>query len=259
MVVNWRAGEAAGQAGSAHPRRGRANQVLIAEGQNRGRRRCALGRVGRRRPTRLAPALLLFAAVLVAVACTDSPQRPLFGSASAAIRPAMPECPDPGDEPDPFSPDLADTPSVAAGTIPAPSRYPAPARRSTRCRSLFHPAAPGCSQRSRSHRWVNTWPMGTWSREQQHLPEGRRHRRSAGAVEEAGRCQSRASAFAATSAVFANASSAPWFWPCRVGRSFLDLWLGGRESTRKFPQRRAAVWARGPWYEVPRVRRLVLM
>jgi len=36
-------------------------------------------------------------------------------------------------------------------------------------------------------------------------------------------------------------SSAPWFWPCRVGRSLLELWLGGRESTRKFPKRRAAV------------------
>jgi len=32
----------------------------------------------------------------------------------------MPECPDPGDEPDPFSPDLADTPSVAAEVFDPP-------------------------------------------------------------------------------------------------------------------------------------------
>jgi hypothetical protein len=66
--------------------------------------------------------LLLLAVVLLVVACTDSPSRPLFGRASAAwsegIPPAMPQCPDSDDEPDPFPPDLADTISVSAGTIP---------------------------------------------------------------------------------------------------------------------------------------------
>jgi len=68
------------------------------------------------------PALVLLVAVLLAVACTDSPPRPLFDRTSAAweveIPPAMPQCPGPGDEPDPFPPDLADSTSVVAGAVP---------------------------------------------------------------------------------------------------------------------------------------------
>jgi len=51
----------------------------------------------------------------------------------------------------------------------------------------------------------------------------------------------------------------PGSGPVKWAGASLDLWLGGRESTRKFPKRGAAAWARGPWYKVPRVRRLVLM
>jgi len=108
--------------GSGRRARKREGTTMAVRAHGARRRRTRTASRQRRSGTQFAPALLLLATVLLAVACTDSPPRPLFGRASGAweveFPPAMPECPDPGDQPDPFPPDLANTSSVPAGTIP---------------------------------------------------------------------------------------------------------------------------------------------